>query len=70
MCLFYDYFDYHVRCLHIYVFIYLKYNVFDCYKYKRHINLSFSLVLALTSRVSHGRQSFEVFLQGSPSNKA
>ena len=54
------------RCFHIYVSIFLKYNVFDCYKYKRHINLSLSLVLALTSRVSHGRQSFEVFLQGAP----
>ena len=30
------------------------------------MNLSLSLVLALTSRVSHGRQSFEVFLQGAP----
>ena len=40
--------------------------MFDCYKYKRHINLSLSLVLTLTSCVSHGRQSFEVFLQGVP----
>ena len=40
--------------------------MFDCYKYKRHMNLSLSLVSALTSRVSHGRQSFEVFLQGAP----